>query len=125
MRSRGNKFGVSAPEQRTWNHKTYDSKAECEYAQVLDMMQRAGDIIAYYEQVKVELGVRENVYRVDFLVVPNEGMPHFVDVKGVETAKFKRDCKLWRSYGRLDLVVVKRTGPGRFTTMRTIKGDAA
>ncbi len=32
------------------------------------------------------------------------------DVKGVETAKFKKDKRLWKEYGPIRLTLVKRKG---------------
>lgn len=88
----------------------YDSKAEAEFAQLLDTSLLAGEILEYVRQPVVRLGVPENVYRPDFLVIPRVGVPYYVDVKGVETAKFKRDKKLWSAYGRLALLVKGRKG---------------
>lgn len=115
-----NKYRVSAPEARTFNGKVYASKAECLYAQELDLVLRAGKLVEVVEQPRLWLGVRENVYVPDFLIVPLPPFsPWYVDVKGVETAAFKRNKKLWKRYGRLALHIVKRSGSG-FKTTETI-----
>ena len=116
------KYRVSLPDERRWNGRTYGSKAEMRYAQQLDVLLRAGEILDYVEQPRRCLGVPENVYVPDFLVIPSEGRPYYVDVKGHETAKFKRDVKLWASYGHLPLHVVKARG-SRFAIHKTITPD--
>lgn len=128
-----NKYRVSPAHERKWRGKTYDSKAEMLYAQQLDLQMQAGDVVEVIEQPRLWLGVPENTYRPDFLVVP-KGIakrsddwiahpPYYVDVKGVETPAFKRIKKLWASYGRLDLHIVKRSGNG-FRTVEVIEGGA-
>jgi hypothetical protein len=84
----------------------YDSKAEAGRAMVLDAGVRSGEILWWLRQVRFTLGVPENVYRPDFLVVTPEGI-HAEDVKGAETAKFRRDRKLWTAYGPCDLWIIK------------------
>ncbi len=90
----------------------YASRAEAYRARELDTLLAAGVISAWFAQVTVRLGVPENVYRPDFLVIPNlerwflEGGdrdPWFEDVKGKETPKFRRDKILWAAYGPLEL----------------------
>lgn len=119
-----NKYRVSAPDRRTFDGKTYASRAEMLYAQELDMRLRAGDLIEVVEQPRLSLGVRENVYVPDFLIVPAErDRPYYVDVKGVETPAFKRNKKLWARYGRLDLHIVKYKG-SKFTTTEVVAGGS-
>lgn len=98
---------------------SYQSKAEAARAAELDLLLKAGEIVDWIGQPKVRLGVPENVYVPDFLVltwVPQalradggQGMiyPHYEDVKGVETPKFRRDKSLWKAYGRLPLRIIK------------------
>lgn len=119
------KYRVSTPERRTFLGRTYASRAEMLYATSLHDRVTIGDVVDYVEQPRLWLGVRENVYVPDFLVVPKEGDPHYVDVKGHETAAFKRNKRLWRSYGRLDLHVVRVDPRGNFATLQIIKGRRA
>lgn len=86
---------------------SYASKAEAQRAQALDWLQRNGDILAWFRQVKCYLGVPENTYTPDFLVIGVAGQCWFEDVKGMETAAFKRNKRLWKSYGRLVLRIIK------------------
>jgi hypothetical protein len=93
-----------------------------EYARNLSLLIGAGEVLEVVEQPKVTLGVPENVYVPDFLVVPKIGCPYYVDVKGVETQVFKKNKMLWSRYGRLDLIVVKRKSTGKFTVTDHVKG---
>ncbi len=81
----------------------YASKAEAAYAQYLD----AGTGIFWVPQPKFRLGCPENVYVADFLVSEAFGDSWVVDVKGMETPKFKRDKKLWAKYGPCELRIIK------------------
>lgn len=117
---RKNKYNVSAACDRTWNRRTYGSKAEMLYAQVLWFRREQGTVIEYIEQPRVWLGVPENVYVPDFFVVQEGGICWYVDVKGRETAKFKRDIKLWREYGRLPLHILRHRG-GEFALDRIVE----
>ena len=116
-----NKYRVAPKEDRTWNGRVYASKGEMLYAQRLDLLRSAGEVIEFIEQPRVALGVPENKYVPDFFVVPVKGLPYYVDVKGMETSKFKRDKKLWASYGYVELVIVKRYGKG-FKVTEKIEG---
>ncbi len=96
-----------------------------EYCKQLELEVNMGEIHGYLCQPKFWLGVPENVYIPDFLVIhrPDARLqPWAIDVKGVETAKFKRDKKLWAKYSWLDLHIVKKKGT-RFVTTEVI--DAA
>lgn len=117
-----------------YNGVSYASKAEAAYAVQLDLEQRQGWVKFWIAQPTFRLGCPENVYRPDFMVVmavkghcsgcrdsdplggthcegtvehPPEVPVYCVDVKGVETPKFRRDKKLWAKYGPCPLVVVR------------------
>ncbi|MEN1706397.1 MAG: DUF1064 domain-containing protein [Planctomycetota bacterium] len=121
------KYGVSPKAERTWRFKTYGSKAEMLYAQYLADY-AASVSLEYYvrEQPVFELGLPENRYVADFLIY-HGGSVHAIDVKGHETAKFKRDKKLWARYGpvidgnRVNLLVVVRRG-STFVTKEIVPG---
>lgn len=91
-----------------YNGVRYASKAEAQYAQVLDILLRSGQIIDWIGQPKVRLGAPDMTYRPDFLVIPKGERPYFVDVKGHETQRFRDIKKLWRCYARLQLRVVRK-----------------
>ena len=112
-----NKYNTSPPDERRYLGRTFGSKAEMRYCQMLERMVSEEIILDYVCQPRIWLGVPENVYVPDFLVVPVDQRPHYVDVKGMETSKFRRDKKLWEQYGRLLLYIVRETSPGKFKTM--------
>ena len=140
-KKRQNKYNVSPAHKRRYNGRTYDSKAEMEYAKELYMLKKGGDILEFIEQPKLWLGVPENVYYPDFFIVYKNPTleewlpgrsdrgpslnddtardPIYVDVKGRETPAFIKNVKLWRSYGTLDLHIVKKKGK-RFVTTEII-----
>lgn len=91
----------------TYNGLSYASKAEARRAAELDLLQRNGDILAWYRQVACYLGVPENKYTPDFIVIGAAGCVWFEDVKGMETAAFRRNKKLWKSYGRVPLRIIR------------------
>ena len=99
----------------------YDSKAEAEYAMTLDLLLRAREIKDWDRQVKIPLGDDDSL-RVDFVVTEWHDV-YAVDVKGVETADFKRKAKLWKKYGTMDLLVMKRKG-GKWLPTRVPGGMA-
>lgn len=107
---RRNKFGVSDPSRRRVGGRTYASRAEMRYAERLYAQLAYGSITLVIEQPRVVLGVIENVYVPDFFVaLPRVDDMWFVDVKGPETPKFRRDMKLWARYGPARLEVVDST----------------
>lgn len=119
-----NKFRVAPKADRTFNGKVYASKAEAQRARELKVWcETEGTTVT--PQPRFHLGCPENTYVADFhcrtapgdtaLLVTFDGKEHRLtewveDVKGVETAKFKRDVKLWRAYGPCVLVILKRRG---------------
>lgn len=103
------KYRVAAPADRTYRGKVYDSKAERDYAEILWSLIGI-EYAEIVEQPRICLGVRENVYVPDFLVIPMRDPPMYVDVKGMETAKFKKDKRLYATYGRLPLFIIVRKG---------------
>lgn len=116
------KYKTSPASERQFLGRTFGSKAEMQYCVMLERMIEEEIIRDYVCQPRVWLGVPENVYVPDFLVIPVDHHPHYVDVKGVETAKFKRDKKLWASYGRCPLHIVKRLKNAKFKTTEVIGG---
>lgn len=90
-----------------YNGVRYASKSEAARAAQLDLECQGSNIRSWWiGQPVFRLGVAENVYRADFLVV--RGMDVWAeDVKGVRTAKFNRDVKLWRRFGPCELRIIK------------------
>ena len=100
---RKHKFNAMPTIYRGWR---FDSKAEAQYAMVLDQLKSSGDIILWLRQTPFDLG-EDTRYRADFVVVEKDGETYAVDVKGVETPGFKKIKKLWKKYGELPLRIVK------------------
>lgn len=88
--------------------RAFDSKAEAERARVLDLLKQSGLVRDWQPQVTFQLGCPENRYRVDFLVWLPDGTTQAEDVKGVETAAFRRHRRLWLKYGPCPLHVIHR-----------------
>jgi hypothetical protein len=93
----------------------YSSKAEAKYAAHLDQLKKAGVVKWWIRQVPFTLGCPENLFRVDFLVCwglgrNDVGLMGAVEIKGMETAKFKHDKKLWASYGPIPLEIIYGKG---------------
>lgn len=84
----------------------YSSKAEAKRAAELAMMAARGGVRCVLRQPRFTLGVPENVYVADFLVVYADGRAEVEDVKGMRTRKFAHDLTLWKAYGRLPLAVL-------------------
>ena len=103
MAKKRHKYNVAAPDKRTFKGVTYDSRAEMEYAAMLDLEHRNGDVVAWSRQPSFLLG--DTRYRADFLVTYHTE-PVVIDVKGVETPAFRKVKKLWKQYGQLVLAVV-------------------
>ncbi len=120
------KYNVAPAQDRKWNGRTYDSKAEMLYAIHLEEQRSLGVLVEIVAQPRLWLGVPENVYVPDFLVIPapGNGEPHFIDVKGVETKEFKKVKKLWAAYGRLPLKIVVQKGREFVTNEIITKGKA-
>lgn len=108
--ARRGKYNVAAKEDRQFLGRTWDSKAEMLYAQELMLRMKAGDILDFAIQPLVILA-GDIRYRPDFLVTEPEDI-YYVDVKGVETERFKIIKKLWPQTKGLRLEIVKRKGSG-------------
>ena len=102
-RSGGHKYGAK---RSVYNGRKYDSKAEARRARQLDDL-RADGLIRWWQPKpgSFHLGVPENVYRPDFLVVGNSDV-WIEDVKGVRTEKFRHNVRLWRAYGPCPLHLI-------------------
>lgn len=117
---RGNKYNVAPASERVFQGRTYASKAERLYAEILWGRLKQRTIQLLIEQPTLWLGVPENVYRPDFFVMVN-GQCQFIDVKGVETPAFRKVKKLWASYGQCPLHIIKRKG-SKFHLIEVIGG---
>ena len=105
----GHKYGARAT---MYNSVRYASAAEAARAMELDVLLRAMEIQSWEHQPRFELGVPENVYVADFRITGPRGRVWVEDVKGMRTAKFNRDVRLWKSYGPCPLHILTRKGQG-------------
>jgi len=117
-------FKIKPPKRHKYNAKPtvyrgwrFDSKAEAQFAMMLDQRKSNGDIILWLRQTSFDLG-EDTRYRADFVVVERDGETYAVDVKGMETGSFKKIKKLWKKYGELPLRIIKK---GRL--VETINGN--
>lgn len=91
----------------------YDSKAEAEYANDLDILLLAGAVRRWTRQAKIVLSEDGLITtRIDFVVDDVQDGIHGVEIKGQETAQFKLIKRAWPLYGPFPLVILKRKGTG-------------
>ena len=96
------------------NGRTYDSKAEAAHAADLDNLVKANRVRFWIPQPLIELGHPGMRYRPDFMVAaPYWANSQLVflechEVKGVDTAEFRRIVELWRRAGPCDLVIYRK-----------------
>lgn len=113
-----NKYNVAPKADRTWEGRTYASKAEMEF----HITQSHDPAVKYIElQVRVQLG-EDFKCIMDYLITLHNDERYYVDVKGVETPRFKDVKRLWKKYGPAPLHVVKKSGR-RFKTTEIIQGQ--
>lgn len=126
---RGNKYNAVRSKSlitKRW----YDSGAERDFADVLEARAADGLITEIVAQPVIELGPDGEIkYKPDFQyweVYPKGGYKLYkrqvwVDVKGVETERFKIIKRLWKYNGPGPLEIVKRKGKGKpFLVTQTI-----
>jgi hypothetical protein len=94
----------------TYNGVRYASRIEAMRAEALNFLVKVGQVDWWIAQPKFRLGCAENVFIADFLVMMPVLGVHAEDVKGMRTAKFARDVKLWKRYGPVDLWIIESRG---------------
>lgn len=120
---RRNKFGVSDPSKRRAFGRTYGSMLEMEFAGHLRLLCVTGDVVLFIEQPRRTWNDGDNIYIPDFFVLYADSRGAlFIDTKGMQTPKFKRDKRLWSKHERLDLQLIGRHGRNGFGVLETIKG---
>jgi hypothetical protein len=96
-----------------YDGRRYDSIAEAKRAMELDLLKQHGAVRWWLPQVPVPIGEPgvDKPYRVDFLVchVGVDGSESICaeDVKGVDTASFRRHVRQWRKRGPFPLHVIR------------------
>ena len=90
--------------RRRFRGRVYHSLTERVRAVELQALLESGNIVAWFPQVPVDLGLDFST-RVDFLVVGGDHV-WIEEVKGFDTAEFRRIVRLWKKYGPLPMVVL-------------------
>jgi len=91
---RGNKYGAK---KKVFGDRLYMSKKEARYAQDLDLLLKAGEIVSYQPQFRLKLDVNGYHicdYIVDFLVTMTDGSQELHEVKGFSTMLFQYKWRL-------------------------------
>ena len=103
----------------------YDSNAEKEYGDVLELLRIADppEIISYQHHPPAVVLVGSVKWRIDFFV-ETEKHKFFIEVKGLATSDYKIKLELYRSLypqgNLLPLFIVKKYGPHRFMVIDEI-----
>lgn len=82
-----------------YNGSIYDSKLEAGYAQELDLLLKAGEILGWERQVKIPLVVNGYLiqnYYMDF-VVYRDGETEYIEMKGYADEAFKKKWRLFEA----------------------------
>ena len=101
---KGNKYSSVC---QTYNGHSYHSRKEANYAYILDIRKKAGEIKEIVPQFKLEIYVKGKKicnYYVDFKVVLPDGLVEFHEVKGFET-------DLWRLKWKLAQALLEEIAP--------------
>lgn len=100
--------------KKTWiDGICFDSKMEAKYYNNLKLLYQAGAIKGFCRQPEFVLAEgneeeRAITYRADFIIFHLDGTTEIVDVKGYESAQWKRTYKQFRlKYPELDLKIIK------------------
>jgi hypothetical protein len=96
---RGNKYGAKKSE---FNGRKFDSKFEASGAQELELRKKAGEILDYDCQFKVEMWAYDEngkkalkkTHKIDFRVHEVDGTYTLLEYKGLETQDYK-DRRKW------------------------------
>lgn len=112
------KYRVCDKADRTWNSVVYDSKAEMEYAQQLDLLRRGGLYVEVLRQVPIVLS-RGITVVVDFRCERPDRKVEWLEVKGMETPTFRLKLRLWLEHGPGPLHIIKKKR-GKFVVDRVI-----
>lgn len=90
----GNKYGSTSHE---YDGRVYHSKAEANYAQELDLLLKAGEVLEWTPQFKIDLkanGKQICTYIPDFFVVMADGSKELHEIKGFATEVYRLKRKI-------------------------------
>jgi len=99
---------------------TYDSRAEAQYAEILDYLEQEGQIKKIKRQVRFPLpnidGSRTLRYVADFVVTSKTDKEYIIDVKGLLTPSNKVKIAYAQEMHDITVHLVPTTGPNKFDT---------
>ena len=102
----------------------YDSKAEREYSEVLELLKRAGEIREFqHHPPAVKLCGGYVKWRVDYRVVGANGEEYYVEVKGMPTEGYRIKLNIWKYERPFPLFVVTKITPLRFKVIEQVATD--
>lgn len=92
-------------QKQTYKGRSYRSRAEANYALMLDQRLKKKEIRGWeYEKrisLKGENGTHICYYKIDFTIEHNDGVTEFIEVKGFETSIWRIKWKLFNDkYGK-------------------------
>lgn len=92
--------------------RSFQSKGEASCFNMLELMERAGEISELRCQTQVYLTKAKIIYKPDFTWKDNKsGRYYWGEYKGFETPEWRIKRRLWQHYGPGPLVVYKQAGP--------------
>jgi len=102
---------IAPAHERVFQGRVYHSKAECVYAQELELQRMAKAIIGWDSQIRFPIIVNEQkicTVVVDFQVYHLDGSRECIEVKGWESEVYRIKAKLFRAtYPKVKYTVVK------------------
>lgn len=117
LRKTSNKYG--AIKALGSSGRLYDSTAERDRAEQLQLLAMSLEIEDIHEQRRIELEP-DIFFRVDFDYL-EKGRRVYEEVKGVMTERFRLICNIWRLHGPGPLRILKRKNrEAPFQVIRTI-----
>jgi hypothetical protein len=121
---RRNKFGAVACEDTLFpilRGTVFQSKVERKVAQILAVRHKAGEITDLRFHPSFKLGPAEIGYKSDFCF-KEDGRWVVVEVKGVETDRWRLIQKLWAVHGPCELRIMQRGYGGAIVVTKVIPG---
>ena len=116
----GRPIQLSSKQDRTYEGRTYASKAERLYAEYLDALIPLGEVFRWLAQPNFQL-TPDISFRPDFIVTCHahaQGIEtiiedtYVVDIKGYLQRGWTKKRKLWLKYAPIRMLVIERSGSG-------------
>ena len=97
LQKSGNKYHAKST---IYNGSVYHSKFEAAYAEALDISKRAGEIVSWERQIKLDLkvnGYHITNYYIDFIIHHHDGSREYVETKGYTTMEWQIKWRLFEA----------------------------